>query len=212
MLTNTIWTGSIATCDGENSDVFPAASVAVAVADVVALNRSATGMEEDAGVIAGDHVAGGRRIATNHKRRKVLELNKDARTRVGNRCVSGRIGADQVALHTDLTASAAAADVRPYAFPEITLPAPTVVPPISPLRPPPRMPSTLGITAVPSGGVMDNFTFGINWYANPFCKVVFNYIHSWRQSPTSPPNPGGFPLVAVPNNANAFALRAQVEL
>jgi phosphate-selective porin OprO/OprP len=62
-----------------------------------------------------------------------------------------------------------------------------------------------------SGGLMDNFTFGINWYANPFCKVVFNYIQSWRQSPTSPPNPGAFPAVAVPSNADAFALRAQVD-
>ncbi|HMC10327.1 MAG TPA: porin, partial [Pirellulaceae bacterium] len=29
-----------------------------------------------------------------------------------------------------------------------------------------------------SGGVMDNITFGVNWYTNAYCKVVFNYIHS----------------------------------
>ena len=28
--------------------------------------------------------------------------------------------------------------------------------------------------------MMDNLTFGINWYCNPYCKVVFNYVHSWR--------------------------------
>src|SRR5262245_22863887 len=49
-----------------------------------------------------------------------------------------------------------------------------------------------------SGGVMNNVTLGVNWYCNPFCKVVFNYIHSWRQSPTSPPaSPALGPAVAV---------------
>jgi len=28
------------------------------------------------------------------------------------------------------------------------------------------------------GGDMDNFTAGVNWYVNPYCKCVFNYIHS----------------------------------
>jgi phosphate-selective porin OprO/OprP len=63
-----------------------------------------------------------------------------------------------------------------------------------------------------SGGVMDNFTFGVNWYCNPFCKVVFNYIHSWRQSPTSPPGAAGLgPAVAVNSEANAFGIRAQMD-
>lgn len=62
-----------------------------------------------------------------------------------------------------------------------------------------------------SGGQMDNLTFGVNWYCNPYCKVVFNYIHSWRESPTSPPNPGAFPAVAVNSEVNAFGLRTQMD-
>jgi len=63
-----------------------------------------------------------------------------------------------------------------------------------------------------SGGVMDNVTFGVNWYTNAYCKVVFNYIHSWRQSPTSPPAAAGIgPAVAVNSEANAFGLRTQMD-
>jgi phosphate-selective porin OprO/OprP len=63
-----------------------------------------------------------------------------------------------------------------------------------------------------SGGVMDNITFGINWYTNAYTKVVFNYIHSWRQSPTSPPaSPNLGPAVAVNSEANAFGIRAQMD-
>ena len=29
---------------------------------------------------------------------------------------------------------------------------------------------------------MQNMTIGLNWYANPYCKCVFNYIHSWAES------------------------------
>lgn len=29
------------------------------------------------------------------------------------------------------------------------------------------------------GGSMNDFTAGVNWYCNPYCKVVFNYVHSW---------------------------------
>jgi phosphate-selective porin OprO and OprP len=63
-----------------------------------------------------------------------------------------------------------------------------------------------------SGGIVDDVTFGVNWYANAYCKLVFNYIHSWRQSPTSPPSPSGNgPAVAVNSEANAFGLRAQMD-
>jgi phosphate-selective porin OprO/OprP len=51
-----------------------------------------------------------------------------------------------------------------------------------------------------AGGVMNNVTGGVNWYCNPYCKVVFNYIHSWRESPTG-----------IPGEANAFALRTQMD-
>jgi phosphate-selective porin OprO/OprP len=63
-----------------------------------------------------------------------------------------------------------------------------------------------------SGGQMDNLTFGINWYCNPYCKVVFNYIHSWRDSPTSPPRAAGeFPTESVASQADAFGLRTQID-
>jgi phosphate-selective porin OprO/OprP len=63
-----------------------------------------------------------------------------------------------------------------------------------------------------SGGVLDDFTFGVNWYCNPYCKVVFNYIHSWLDSPTSPPRaPGVAPSAVVQSESNAFAVRAQVD-
>jgi phosphate-selective porin OprO and OprP len=29
------------------------------------------------------------------------------------------------------------------------------------------------------GGAMTDMTAGLNWYLNPYCKWVFNYIHSW---------------------------------
>jgi len=63
-----------------------------------------------------------------------------------------------------------------------------------------------------SGGILDDITFGVNWYTNAYTKVVFNYIHMWRQSPTSPPSPAGNgPAVAVNSEANAFGLRAQMD-
>jgi len=62
-----------------------------------------------------------------------------------------------------------------------------------------------------SGGVMNNLTLGVNWFCNPYCKVVFNYIHSWRQSPTDPPHAGAGPAVAVASEMNAFGLRTQMD-
>jgi phosphate-selective porin OprO/OprP len=32
------------------------------------------------------------------------------------------------------------------------------------------------------GGELQDLTTGLNWYVNPYCKCVFNYIHSWAQS------------------------------
>jgi len=62
-----------------------------------------------------------------------------------------------------------------------------------------------------SGGQMDNLTLGLNWFCNPNCKVVFNYIHSWRDSPTNPPNVLPAPPVSVASQMDAFGLRAQVD-
>jgi len=50
------------------------------------------------------------------------------------------------------------------------------------------------------GGVMDNMTAGVNWYCNPYCKVVFNYIHSWTEARNG-----------QAGEANAFALRTQMD-
>jgi phosphate-selective porin OprO/OprP len=63
-----------------------------------------------------------------------------------------------------------------------------------------------------SGGVVNDLTFGVNWYCNPYCKVVFNCVHSWRQSQTSPPHaPGTNPAVAVSSEATGFGLRTQMD-
>ncbi len=51
-----------------------------------------------------------------------------------------------------------------------------------------------------SGGILNDITFGVNWYTNPFTKIVFNYIHAWRQSPT-PPHPP--PATAPPSPSTA---------
>jgi phosphate-selective porin OprO/OprP len=32
------------------------------------------------------------------------------------------------------------------------------------------------------GGELQDMTAGLNWYVNPYCKCVFNYIHSWAES------------------------------
>lgn len=32
------------------------------------------------------------------------------------------------------------------------------------------------------GGEMQNVTLGLNWYVNPYCKCVVNYIHTWAES------------------------------
>lgn len=32
------------------------------------------------------------------------------------------------------------------------------------------------------GGEMQNITLGLNWYVNPYCKCVLNYIDSWSES------------------------------
>jgi phosphate-selective porin OprO and OprP len=61
-----------------------------------------------------------------------------------------------------------------------------------------------------SGGILDDVTFGVNWYTNAYSKIVFNYIHSWRQSRTSPPAVDG-PALAVNSEANAFGIRAQMD-
>jgi phosphate-selective porin OprO/OprP len=50
------------------------------------------------------------------------------------------------------------------------------------------------------GGIMQNATAGVNWYCNPYCKVVFNYIHSFVTDRTG-----------SPSQANAWGLRTQLD-
>lgn len=51
-----------------------------------------------------------------------------------------------------------------------------------------------------SGGTMTDFTLGLNWYWNPYTKMVFNYIHA-------APDAAGFPK----SQTNMFGLRAQID-
>lgn len=51
-----------------------------------------------------------------------------------------------------------------------------------------------------NGGDMSNFTAGVNWYCNPYCKVVFNYIHSWLDHRSG-----------IRSETSVYGLRAQVD-
>jgi phosphate-selective porin OprO/OprP len=50
------------------------------------------------------------------------------------------------------------------------------------------------------GGELVDVTAGINWYWNPYTKVVFNYIHAFNNNPTY-----GW------NDTDIFAMRAQMD-
>jgi len=50
------------------------------------------------------------------------------------------------------------------------------------------------------GGEMLDLTMGLNWYWNPFTKVVFNYIHAFNNNPTY-----------GRNDTDIFAMRAQMD-
>ena len=65
------------------------------------------------------------------------------------------------------------------------------------------------------GGTMQNMTAGVNWYTNSYCKFVFNYIHSWADSPDFT----GFGAIGptydtsrlVSNQTDAFGIRCQLD-
>ena len=60
------------------------------------------------------------------------------------------------------------------------------------------------------GGEMENMTAGLNWYVNPNCKCVFNYIHSdARARSTRNGIIAGNELIA--STSHAFGLRCQVD-
>jgi phosphate-selective porin OprO and OprP len=60
------------------------------------------------------------------------------------------------------------------------------------------------------GGDMQNMTLGLNWYANPNCKCVFNYIHSWAESrPIRNGSIIGNQLIA--SETDAWGMRVQLD-
>jgi len=65
------------------------------------------------------------------------------------------------------------------------------------------------------GGTMQNMTAGVNWYTNPYCKFVFNYIHSWANSPDFTGINASGPTFdnsrLVNNQTDAFGLRCQLD-
>lgn len=61
-----------------------------------------------------------------------------------------------------------------------------------------------------NGGEMENMTAGLNWYVNPNCKCVFNYIRSWAES--RPIRNGSFVgAQSIESQTDAFGLRCQVD-
>ncbi len=60
------------------------------------------------------------------------------------------------------------------------------------------------------GGLMQNMTAGLNWYVNPNCKCVFNYIHSWADArPTS--NGTILSNNFISSQTDAYGMRCQLD-
>jgi len=60
------------------------------------------------------------------------------------------------------------------------------------------------------GGMMQNMTTGLNWYVNPNCKCVFNYIHSWADArPTRNGNILSNNMIS--SQTDAYAMRCQLD-
>lgn len=71
--------------------------------------------------------------------------------------------------------------------------------------------SYLDLTSGPVlGGDMQNLTVGLNWYVNPHCKCVFNYIHAWA---TARETRNGVILSNdfINSETDAFAMRCQLD-
>jgi phosphate-selective porin OprO/OprP len=50
------------------------------------------------------------------------------------------------------------------------------------------------------GGQLTDVTFGVNWYLNPYCKVVGNYIHAFLDQPNG-----------IHSDTDIFAARVQLD-
>jgi len=61
-----------------------------------------------------------------------------------------------------------------------------------------------------AGGNMQNMTTGLNWYVNPYCKCVFNYIHSWTDAR---PTANGTILSNnfITSQTDGFGIRCQLD-
>ncbi len=80
-----------------------------------------------------------------------------------------------------------------------------------------RLSNTNLISKNVNGGRMLDATLGVNWYVNPYCKCVFNYIHSWTDSPFAF-NPAGTSLtnttptgVLRNTQSNFYGVRCQLD-
>lgn len=60
------------------------------------------------------------------------------------------------------------------------------------------------------GGELQDLTVGLNWYINPYCKAVFNYIHAWADSR---PIRNGVIVGqdSISSQTDAFAMRLQID-
>ncbi len=58
------------------------------------------------------------------------------------------------------------------------------------------------------GGTLQNLTAGVNWYLNPYCKWVFNYIHSWSNARDFFPSPAAG---NIKSETDAFGTRLQLD-
>ena len=59
-----------------------------------------------------------------------------------------------------------------------------------------------------AGGSMNNWTNGVNWYLNPYCKFVFNHIRSWVNGHDFVPV---FAATPAKSHTDAFGMRVQLD-
>ena len=61
-----------------------------------------------------------------------------------------------------------------------------------------------------TGGNLQNMTTALIWYVNPYCKCVFDYIHSWTDArPTANGNILTNNFIA--SQTDGFGIRCQLD-